>query len=145
MMTFFRALIASLFLASGIGFASAPAMAAGDSGGGGASNRTVDMSSLVLPVARDGELINYLFVSATVTIAGGFDHWAARENAHVLRDGILREAHRHTVGLAGHPMELNEDAFRAAVVTVFEHELGAGAVEHIDIIATDSQLVFIDG
>ena len=72
----------------------APAYAAG--GGaeseGGNSNKTLDLSNLVVPVERDGELINYLFVSVVVTVNDGQDHWKLRERAHVLRDVLDRPA-----------------------------------------------------
>ena len=93
----------------------APAYAAG--GGaeseGGNSNKTLDLSNLVVPVERDGELINYLFVSVVVTVNDGQDHWKLRERAHVLRDLILKETHRKTVGLEGEPMKLDEEKMKA--------------------------------
>ena len=145
MRTFLKSAFVVLFFAV-TGFAAGPtALAAGDAGGQGASNRTVDLSNIVVPVERDGELVNYLFVSAVVTIASGHDHWQARDRAHILRDHILRETHRNTVGLAGHPMELDEQRFLNAVTLVFEEEMGTGSVESIEILATDSLLVFIEG
>ncbi|HBJ94753.1 MAG TPA: hypothetical protein DDZ43_17895 [Hyphomonadaceae bacterium] len=90
-------------------------------------------------------MINYLFVSAVVTIASGHDHWGARDRAHIIRDGILRAAHRTPVGLAGHPMELDEQQYLDIVRMVVEEEMGEGSVESIEILATDSQLVFIEG
>ncbi len=140
-----RTFFAVIFFA-GVSFGAGPAaFAAGDEGGQGGSNRTVDLSNIVVPVERDGELINYLFVSAVVTIASGYDHWGARESAHIIRDGILRAAHRNPVGLTGHPMELDEQKYLDIVRAVIEEQMGEGSVESIEILATDSQLVFIEG
>ena len=145
MKNFIRTFFAVIFFA-GVSFGAGPtAFAAGDEGGQGGSNRTVDLSNIVVPVQRDGELINYLFVSAVVTIASGHDQWGARDRAHIIRDGILRAAHRTPVGLEGHPMELNEQRYLDIVRTVVEEEMGEGSVESIEILATDSQLVFIEG
>ena len=112
---------------------------------GAASNKTLAFSNLVVPVERDGKLVNYLFVSSIVTINDGFDHWEIREKAHVFRDLILKEVHRETVGLQGHPMDLDEEKFKAAVINVFDREVGIGCVRSIEIQASDSLKLFLEG
>lgn len=109
------------------------------------SNKTIDLSGLVLPVEQDGKLINYLFVSAMVSISSKYDHWEVRENAHVYRDKILKEAHRNPIGLDGYPMRLDEKAFRELMDKVFDDMLGPESIESIEIMAVDSQKVFLDG
>ena len=127
----------------------APVFASGGSSEGASSdaanNKALDLSGLVLPVERDGELINYLFVSAIVTISDTYDHWTVRERAHVYRDLVLKEAHETTVGLEGHPMEIDQPAFEALIHKVFDSELGPGSVTSIEITAVDSQKIFIGG
>ncbi len=123
----------------------APAFAAGDTGGETtAKNRTIDMSGLVLPVELDGKLVNYLFVSAMIEIAPKYDHWEVRENAHVYRDALLKAAHKNTVGLEGSPMKLDTAAFEVLVSEVFDGMLGPDSVSAVEIMAVDSQQVFID-
>lgn len=133
------------FVLSASSLGAVPILPAYASGGGeSASNKTIDMSGLVLPVERDGKLINYLFVSAMITISPKYDHWEVRENAHVYRDLILKEAHRHPVGLEGKPMKLDQEAFEALVHKVFDEELGPDSVSEIEIMAVDSQKIFLD-
>lgn len=139
-------LLRALMFAMTIGLSTAqitPAFAAG--GEKSASNKTIDLSGLVLPVERDGKLVNYLFVSAMVTISAEYDHWEVREHAHEFRDMILKEAHKSTVGLDGKPMQLDQKAFEALIKKVFDKKLGPNSVSHIEIIAVDSQKIFLDG
>ncbi len=109
------------------------------------SNKTLDLSNLVLPVEDDGKLINYLFVSVIITVADGNDHWKLREEAHILRDEILKEAHKQTVGLENHPMELDKVKFRKMLDTVFDREVGPHSIASIEILASDSLNIFIEG
>lgn len=144
-MKLFRLLCASLVTLS---LLSTPVgMSAYASGGNSESksNRTIDLSGLVLPVEQDGKLINYLFVSVMVSISPKYDHWEVRENAHIYRDRILKEAHRNPVGLEGYPMRLDEDAFNDLMTGVFDGMLGPDSIDNIEIMAVDSQKVFLDG
>lgn len=138
---FYAFFVAFALIAAPVGMT---AYAAGDAKESN-SNKTIDLSGLVLPVEQDGKLINYLFVSAMVSISSKYDHWEVRENAHVYRDKILKEAHRHPVGLDGYPMRLDEDAFRELMDSVFDEMLGPESIESIEIMAVDSQKVFLDG
>lgn len=122
-----------------------PVAYAADNGSEQMSNKTIDLSGLVLPVERDGKLINYLFVSAIVNIASGYDHWEVREHAHVYRDLILKEAHKAPVGLEGHAMELDVAAFEAIIRKVFDGQLGPGSVDKVEVMAVDSQKIFLEG
>lgn len=123
-----------------------PANAAGgEEAGSGNSNKTLDLSNMVLPVEQDGKLVNYLFVSAVITLNDGFDHWKLRESAHIIRDFILKEAHKTTIGLEGHPMKMDEAKFKEVVTRVFDREVGQGSIKSIEILASDSQKIFVDG
>lgn len=135
----------ALSVMTGAPFAPVNAAEGEEETGGSASNKTLDLSNLVVPVELDGKLVNYLFVSVVITINDGYDHWSYRENAHVLRDLILKETHRRTVGVEGRPMELDEDKLRAAIKRVFEAQAGADSIKSIEILSSDSQKVFIDG
>jgi hypothetical protein len=138
-----RSLIAFAFLS--LTSATMPALAAGGGSDESASNKTIEFSGLVLPVQRDGKLINYLFVSAMVTLSPKYDQWEVRETAHVYRDLILKAAHKSPVGRTDKPMRLDEAAFDALVRTVFDEQLGPDSVASIKIIAVDSQKVFLNG
>lgn len=139
---------ASLLISAAVALASAVPVYAAEGGGeakGGGSNKTLDLSNMVLPVEADGKLINYLFVSVVITLNDGFDHWQLRENAHEIRDHILKEAHRTTVGLEGRPMELDKKKLEIVLHRVFDRDVGEGSIKSIEILASDSQKIFVDG
>lgn len=138
----------SLLISTAVALGTASPVYAAEGGGeasGGGSNKTLDLSNMVLPVEMDGKLVNYLFVSVVITVNDGFDHWQLRENAHVIRDHILKEAHRHTVGLDDRPMELDRNKLEAVLHTVFDKDVGEGSIKSIEILASDSQKIFVDG
>ena len=149
MKTLFRSLSCSVYFAAvtATGFA-IPAYASGggsEASGESNNNRTLDLPNLVVPVEHEGALINYLFVSTIVTIGDGFDLWDIRENAHVYRDLILKEAHKHTVGKEGKPMQLDDDKFKTVLMKVFEEKVGKGVIASIEIVTSDSQRIFLEG
>jgi hypothetical protein len=82
--------------------------------GGGAGDereqaRSVELQGLVFPVFTEtGQLKNYIFVNATMRVADGRDPWKYRENAHFIRDAILRRAHRVSFNVRGNFNQLDE-------------------------------------
>jgi hypothetical protein len=71
--------------------------------------RSVDFGGLVFPVfAKDGRLLNYLFVNARIMVGPGKDPWKYREKAHFIRDAMIRASHRTSFGMEGSPGKLNE-------------------------------------
>src|SRR5262245_60860503 len=90
------AMIASTLLA-GLANASGPSpkAKAKDESGESAetSARSMDAPYLAVPVVRQGQLVNYLFVSIRIEIPQGVDLWRTREQAHFLRDALVRASH----------------------------------------------------
>jgi len=120
---------AALLVASPAG--AAPPAHGGESGGEaeGADKdvgRTVELGGLVFPVFnKDRKLQNYLFVNARMTVASGKDPWKYREQAHFIRDAILRAAHKTSFGSPTNPGVLDEkvaaeESLRAANEVVGE-------------------------
>lgn len=134
------AMLASTLLA-GLANASGPAEKAkteGEEGGEQLSSRSMDAPYLAVPVVRDGQLVNYLFVSIRIEIAAGVDLWRTRERAHFLRDALVRASHANDLVDPENNNVLNEaraiEVYRAAAV----HALGERAVGAITIVATYS-------
>jgi hypothetical protein len=102
------------------------------------SSRSMDAPYLAVPVVRDGQLVNYLFVSIRIEINTGVDLWRTRENAHVLRDALVRASHGNDLADPNDSNALNEsraiEVYRAAAVQA----LGERAVGPITIVATYS-------
>lgn len=115
----------------------AKAAAKGAEASAGAA-RSMDAPYLAVPVVRDGQLTNYLFVSIRIEIAPGVDLWRTREQAHFLRDALVRACHTNRLDDPNDPSALNQaralEVFHAAAVQA----LGERAVGRISIVATQS-------
>jgi hypothetical protein len=102
------------------------------------SSRSMDAPYLAVPVVRDGVLANYLFVSIRIEIANGVDLWRTREQAHLLRDALVRASHAHDLSDPNDPSALNQlraiEVYRAAAVAT----LGERAVGSVSIVSTYS-------
>jgi len=102
------------------------------------SSRSMDAPYLAVPVVRDGQLVNYLFVSIRIEIAPGVDLWRTRERAHFLRDALVRASHGNDLADPQNNNALNEqralEVYRAAAVQA----LGERAVSGVSIVATYS-------
>lgn len=102
------------------------------------SSRSMDAPYLAVPVVRDGFLANYLFVSVRVEIASGVDLWRTREQAHILRDALVRASHAEDLSNPNDPNAINEshaiEVYRAAAIAA----LGERAVGPVTIVATYS-------
>jgi hypothetical protein len=135
------AMIASTLLA-GLSNAAASgphgATKGGEGQGSESPSRSMDAPYLAVPVVRDGLLVNYLFVSARIEIASGVDLWRTRENAHFLRDALVRASHANDLSVPDDPDALNEpraiEVYRAAAAQA----LGAQAVSGVTIVASYS-------
>lgn len=138
------ALMASTLLAglanSGALASGPPAKAkeGGEQGETATSTRSMDAPYLAVPVIRDGQLANYLFVSIRIEITDRVDLWATREKAHFLRDALVRVSHSADLANREDVNVLDEAraiaAYRAAAIET----LGERAVGPITIVASYS-------
>lgn len=100
--------------------------------------RSMDAAYLAVPVTRDGQLVNYLFVSVRFEIAQGVDLWRTREKAQFLRDALVRASHRTSLATASDDNILDQaraiQLFRATAIEV----LGERAVGRVSIISSYS-------
>lgn len=109
--------IAAALIASTLMTGLSVARAAEHGGGGGESAetaRSMDAPYIAVPVVRDGVLTNYLFVSVRFDIAPGVDLWQTREQAHFLRDALVRACHARSLADRNDPNAL--DTARATEV-----------------------------
>lgn len=133
------AMIASTLLA-GLASAAGSAERAEAKGGEGEelSSRSMDAPYLAVPVVREGQLVNYLFVSIRIEISSGVDLWRTREQAHFLRDALVRASHAHDLSDPADINSLNEaralEVYRAAAIQA----LGERAIAGVSIVASYS-------
>ena len=71
--------------------------------------RSVELGGLVFPVfTKNGKLKGYLFANARMLVAPGKDPWKYREQAHFIRDAVIRTAHRTSFNAEGDFNKLDE-------------------------------------
>jgi hypothetical protein len=102
------------------------------------SARSMDAPYLAVPVVRNGQLVNYLFVSIRIEIAQGVDLWRTREKAHFLRDYLVRASHGNDLVDPNDSNALNEARALEVYRTAAIQALGENAVGPITIVATYS-------
>ncbi|MBY0565043.1 MAG: hypothetical protein K2P58_12755 [Hyphomonadaceae bacterium] len=131
------AMIASTLLA-GLANASGPAKAKGDEQGDEALARSMDAPYLAVPVVRNGQLVNYLFVSLRIEVAPGVDLWRTREQAHFLRDALVRAGHVNDLADPNDANLLNEaraiEVYRATAIQA----LGERAIGRVSVVSAYS-------
>ena len=120
--------------------APAPASGRGHSASGADISRSMDAPYLAVPVVRDGQLVNYLFVSLRIQISPRVDLWRTREKAQFLRDALVRASHANALADPNNNNALNQalaiEVYRRAAVQT----LGAEAVAGVTIVSTYSSL-----
>ncbi|MFZ2031201.1 MAG: hypothetical protein WAU68_12885 [Vitreimonas sp.] len=103
-------------------------------------SRSMDAAYLAVPVVRDGQLVNYLFVSIRIQISPRVDLWRTRERAQFLRDALVRASHANALADPNDTNALNQplaiQVYRAAAAQT----LGAQAVAGVTIVSTYSSL-----
>jgi hypothetical protein len=73
-----------------------------EAGDDAASARAVELRGLVFPIfTEEGKLVDYVFADARMLVAEGKDPWKYREQAHFIRDAVLRAAHRTSFNAKG--------------------------------------------
>lgn len=102
------------------------------------SARSMDAPYLAVPVIREGQLVNYLFVSLRIEIAPGVDLWRTRERAHFLRDALVRASHGNDLAAAEDNNTLDEARALAVYRAAAVQALGERAVAGVSIVATYS-------
>jgi len=123
-------LLAGLTNARAAEHGKAAAPAAGGHGESGDVSRTMDAPYLAVPVIRDGQLVNYLFVSIRIQISPHVDLWRTRERAQFLRDALVRASHANALANPADNNALNQplaiQVYRAAAVQTLGAQAGAG-------------------
>ena len=71
--------------------------------------RSVELGGLAFPVfQKDGKLKGYLFANARMLVAPGKDPWKYRNQAHFIRDAVIRTSHRTSFNVDGDFNKLDE-------------------------------------
>lgn len=135
----------------------------GDSGGGhsGASNRIqagftltsdaaeaeppedegrgVEIPTVVTPVFEDGRLLNYIFVNARLIVKDGLDPWKVRDQAHILRDAMVRAAHHESLADPSDPRALDREKAAQVWQAAANEALRSDSVVDVQFLSVDSR------
>lgn len=102
------------------------------------SARAMDVLNLVVPVVREGRLVNYVFVNARIQLSPGTDVWRARDKGHFLRDALLKAVHRQSIADSTHDDAINTPLTQTLIARVAREILGANAVRSVEILSVSS-------
>ncbi|HKT53085.1 MAG TPA: hypothetical protein VJP88_01435, partial [Caulobacteraceae bacterium] len=102
-----------LFVIAFIGLAAAPAWA--DSSAKPDDDQTVPLSPVALPIVVDGQVLNYVFVTAKVLLTPRADQLSLRDKEPFFRDALVRDAHRTPFVLPHDFNKIDEGKLKAAL------------------------------
>lgn len=136
-----RALVLVLvlvFAAPAPGWASGPEKSGHEKKDEAESARAVDVLNLVVPVIREGRLVNYVFVNARIMLSPRTDVWQARDKGHFLRDALLKAVHRQSIADSTRDDAINAPVAQALIADVARQVLGANAVRSVEILSVST-------
>lgn len=100
-----------------------------------ATENRVELNKVGVPVVWGGRVVNYVFVTARLTVAPGRDGQALREKEPHLRDALVRAAHR-TPFVDPHDLSrVDEAALDAALMRDAARIAGPGAFVRAEVVA----------
>lgn len=125
--------IAGLVLALGLALCG-PALASGGAAKPAAA-AYVKLLPVPVPIAVDGQVINYIFVSLEIRLQPGADAAALKEKEAFFRDALVRLAHRTSFASARDYYSVDETKLRAAMMREGATIAGAGKIKEIVVVA----------
>ena len=116
-----------------------PALASEEPKESKSAGQYIDVSPVALPVIVKGRLINYVFVTVRLNLAGGADPVALRIKEPYLRDALVRVAYRTPFTDPKSYTRLNEAAIKAAMAREAVRIIGPRAVTTVEITNSTPQ------
>lgn len=137
-------LLGLIFMGSALG---APMLCvsahASGKGGGEAEGKVADsnltIAGVVAPVTRDGQLVNYIFLTLQLEFAPGVSQDKLRANAHVMRDAILIALHQTDVSAADSATRVDDKRANAVILAALNESLGGPLIKSVQITSADSR------
>jgi hypothetical protein len=102
-------------------------------------DRTVTLSPVAMPIVVDGQVINYIFVTARVLLTGQADQFALRDKEPFFRDALVREAYRSPFLLKGDYNHIDEAKLKAALFRDAITIAGPGNVRGVQVVSQTAQ------
>lgn len=99
-----------------------------------APDPVIKLQSMALPVIVDGKLINYVFLTMSITLKPDVPLTVFEGKEPMLRDAIVREAHTKPFTRPDSYVALDEVRLKASILRVTNSLIGAGKVAVVTII-----------
>lgn len=114
---------------AGTAASAAPASEAPASSGAVTSN----IAGVGLPIIAGGRIRNYVFVTISLTLGGGFTPEQMRAKEPYFRDALVRAAHRTPFVLADDWTQVDAPALCAAMMRIAPSISGPGSIASIQV------------
>src|SRR5579864_3115231 len=129
----------ALLLAVVAFFALAGSALAADAKQTPADDHAVTLSPVALPVVADGQVVNYVFVTAKVVLTPRADEFTIRDKEPFFRDALVRAAYRTPFLVPNDYNRIDEAKLKAALYRDATQIAGAGNVRGIVIVSQTAQ------
>ena len=116
-----------------------PALAEGEAKPVENTDQSVKISPVALPVAVDGHLANYVFVTVKVLLNPGANALALSDKEPYFRDALVRAAHRTPFVIRNDYNRIDEAKLKAALYPEAVRIAGPGAVRGIEVLSQQAQ------
>mgnify|MGYP000459262076 CR=1 FL=1 len=98
-----------------------------------ASAPSVQLGAVAIPVIVDGQIVNYLYLNVKVNLTNPVSESVLRAREPYFRDALIRAAYKTSFAQPGHPTELDEPKFKAAMMIAFTQVAGPNSIKSIDV------------
>lgn len=99
-----------------------------------APDPVIKLQSMALPVIVDGRLINYVFLTMSITLKPGVPLTVFEGKEPLLRDALVREAHNKPFTRPDSYVALDEPRLKASILRETNGLIGSGKVALVTII-----------
>jgi hypothetical protein len=103
------------------------------------ADRAVTLSPVAMPIVVDGQVINYIFVTARVMLTPRADQFALRDKEPFFRDALVRAAYRTPFLLKGDFNKIDEAKLKAALYRDATAIAGPGNVSGVVVVSQTAQ------
>jgi hypothetical protein len=129
----------SLVLAVVALFALAGSALAADDPANPPDDHAVTLSPVAVPIVADGQVVNYIFVTAKVVLNPRADDFALRDKEPFFRDALVRDAYRTPFVVANDYNRVDEGKLKAALYRDAVAIAGQGNVAGIVVVSETAQ------
>jgi hypothetical protein len=104
-----------------------------------ATDQSVTLATVALPLVVDGQLANYVFVSVKLLLTPHADSLVLRDKEPYFRDALVRAAHRTPFVLRNDPNHLDDAKLKAAMYREAVALVGPGKIQGVVILSETPQ------